>query len=134
MLITILAAATGVNRTQAFNASSESARSTRLPRRVPHCSRHFPSKQAMSSERGSAWRASTCHRARSFVANELTSGTLRTTLRYGCISERRVASWKPGSPCTIWLRRQESASDLMGKAKNHRATCAMVVQLLPRLQ
>ena len=48
------------------------ARSIRHLRRVLHCSRHFASKQTMSSE----WSSARRHRACSFVANELSSETL----------------------------------------------------------
>ena len=40
---------------------------------------------------------------------------------------------RTGSPCTIWPRTKESTFASIGKAKNHRATCALHVQLLHRL-
>ena len=87
------------------------ARSTRQPRRVLHRSRHS-CLQAADVEWTGLCLTNFYLSQGSCVANELTSGSLRKTLRCGCISGRRwrlrlrPSHRKPGSPCAIWLRRR----------------------------
>ena len=136
MLITILVAATGVNRTQP-STPPRSRREALVCLDVSHtAAATFPPSRrcrvngALLGElplvTGLAPLLQTNLRAEPseqlYATDASPSGALRPSHR------------KPGSPCTIRLRRQESTSALMGKAKNHRATCAMVVQLLSRLQ
>ena len=77
--------------------------------------------QAVSSEWSSAGRASPCHRARPFAGNEPESRTLREALRYGCLTKSSPKTF--GLLCTTWLKERDSTFALIGRGKNHRATC-----------
>ena len=87
----------------------------------PHCSRDSDSEQTMSSEWDSSRRASPYHRTRSSVGDQFEdrtlreSSTLQTPHQMVLTGASHPSRRKTGSSCTIWPKKRENTSALIGE-------------------
>ena len=127
MLITMLVAAVGVNRTLlqrllggwAFLAFRREVFAATLPP-SRRCRVNGSLLDELLLITGPASLLQTILRA-----EPVKSSTLQMHLRMALAAALRPSHRRPGWPSTIWPKRKENTCALTGKAKHHRATCTM---------